>query len=150
MRASRRRRGGGEEEDQSLWLATYADLVTLLLAFFIMLFTFSNLDVQKFQALVTSFRGATGVLDGGRSLTPDESAFSSKGVMDDPAWLDVGALRQNEAEMLYDNLARIIESEGLEGTVTLDVEERGIIVRFADKVLFDLGEARFKHRFKMS
>lgn len=148
MHASRRRRFRGDEEEESLWMMTYSDLVTLLLCFFVMLFTFSSMDVQKFQALISSFQGAVGVLDGGRSLTQDDSAFSSRGVMDNPAWLDVGALRQNEVEILYDNLARIIESEGLEGMVVLDVEERGIIVRFADQVLFDLGEAELKPEFR--
>lgn len=148
MRASRRGRFHGEEEDESVWLMTFSDLVFLLLCFFVMLFSFSSLDVQKFQTLITSFQGAIGVLDGGRSLTPDESAFSSMGAMDSPAWLNVGALRQNQAAMLYDELARIIESEGLEGMVVLDVEERGIIVRFADQVLFDLGEAELKPEFR--
>lgn len=148
MRASRRRHIHGEEEDESVWLMTFSDLVFLLLCFFVMLFSFSSLDVQKFQTLISSFQGAIGVLDGGRSLTPDDSAFSSMGAMDSPAWLNVGALRQNQAIALYENLARIIESEGLEGTVVLDVEERGIIVRFADQVLFDLGEAELKPEFR--
>lgn len=127
---------------------TFSDMVFLLLCFFVMLFSFSSLDVQKFQSLISSFQGAIGVLDGGRSLIPDDSAFSSMGAMDSPAWLNVGALRQNQAVALYENLQRIIESEGLEGTVVLDVEERGIIVRFADQVLFDLGEAELKPEFR--
>ena len=44
--------GGGDE-----WLTTYSDLVTLLLAFFVLLFSFSEVDAVKWQELVKSFSG---------------------------------------------------------------------------------------------
>jgi chemotaxis protein MotB len=44
--------GGGDE-----WLTTYSDLVTLLLAFFVLLFSFSEIDAAKWQELVKSFSG---------------------------------------------------------------------------------------------
>lgn len=43
---------------------TYGDLVTLLLCFFVLLYSFSSVDSAKWEALVKSFSGASGVLDG--------------------------------------------------------------------------------------
>ena len=45
------------------WLTTYSDMVTLLLCFFVLLFSFSKLDAQKFRSIMSSFQGGTGVLD---------------------------------------------------------------------------------------
>ena len=50
------------------WFVTYSDMVTLLLTFFVMLYSFSTINAQKWEALVQSFRGNIGVLEGGASL----------------------------------------------------------------------------------
>ena len=61
MNLSRRHRED-DRENLDRWLITYADLITLLLAFFIMLYTFSKQDARKYQdlssQLKTIFRGA--------------------------------------------------------------------------------------------
>lgn len=61
-------------QDRSAWLMTYADAVTLLLAFFIMLYTFSEIDMQRFSEFVEGLRtpfgnvAADGVLDGSHGI----------------------------------------------------------------------------------
>ncbi len=54
------KRKGRKEEQKSgapEWMNTYGDMVTLLLTFFVLLFAFSNVDKQKFAALIESFSG---------------------------------------------------------------------------------------------
>ncbi|MFO7888626.1 MAG: flagellar motor protein MotB [Eubacteriales bacterium] len=46
-----------EEDSSDEWLTTYSDLVTLLLAFFVLLFSFSEIDAKKWEELVKSFSG---------------------------------------------------------------------------------------------
>ena len=46
------------------WMVTYGDLMTLLLCFFVLLFSFSSLESKKFESLKESLRGAFGVLSG--------------------------------------------------------------------------------------
>lgn len=46
------------------WMVTYGDLMTLLLCFFVLLFSFSSLDKKKFETLKDSMTGAFGVLSG--------------------------------------------------------------------------------------
>ena len=54
-----------EKSGAPAWMATYGDLVTLLLCFFVLLFSMSTIDNQKFKAIITSMQGSLGVLDSG-------------------------------------------------------------------------------------
>lgn len=134
---------------EGTWMTTYSDTITLLLCFFVLLFSFSNLDVKKFSAMLASFQGAIGILDGGVTLTNDQNAFGGIGVMDDVIpdfWHEPEDGR--DAAAIYDELSQIIADERLEGDVQVSVEERGIVVRFAEKVLFDLGKADLKPEYQ--
>ena len=55
MRHNRRRRRK-ENKGSSSWLVTYSDMVTLILVFFILLFSMSQIDQVKFEAVTESFR----------------------------------------------------------------------------------------------
>lgn len=54
------------------WMATYGDLVTLLLCFFVLLFSMSSIDVAKFKAAMSSFANQMDIMPGGISLTGEE------------------------------------------------------------------------------
>lgn len=151
MPAERRRRlrSSHDGEDEGNWLVTYSDTITLLLCFFVMLFALSSLDVQKFNAMLASFQGAVGILDGGRSLSTEDGASDGPGLMDSIVpdfWRE--PIAGTDAEPLYDDLVRIIADEELGDTVQVAVEERGIVVRFSESVLFDLGKAELKPEFR--
>jgi chemotaxis protein MotB len=58
----------GPEEEQSEgagWLVTYSDLVTLLLTFFVLLFSMATIDKQKFMEVAKSFRTTFNYMSGG-------------------------------------------------------------------------------------
>lgn len=82
----RRRRGGGEhggeEGGSERWLVTYADMLTLLLVLFIVLFSMSIVNTSKFEALKESLHSAFGVgsqniLEGGNGLNDSASNAGS-------------------------------------------------------------------------
>ena len=50
-----------EEEDEQAWLATFADLMSLLMCFFVLLLSFSEMDIQKYRQIAGSLRMAFGV-----------------------------------------------------------------------------------------
>jgi len=60
MAKGKRRGHGGEHENHERWLLTYADMITLLVAFFIMLYAMSVMNVTKFQQLAVSVRSGFG------------------------------------------------------------------------------------------
>ncbi len=54
------------------WMSTYGDMVTLLLCFFVLLFSMSSVDIAKFKAAMSSFADQIDVLPGGEALTDGE------------------------------------------------------------------------------
>ncbi|NMB20354.1 MAG: flagellar motor protein MotB, partial [Firmicutes bacterium] len=51
-----RRREREESTNTGSWLTTYSDMVTLLLAFFVLLFAFSSIDEGKFSSVINAFQ----------------------------------------------------------------------------------------------
>ena len=127
-----RRRRRQEENNAGEWLTTYSDMVTLLLTFFVLLFSFSEIDAQKFRTIMSSFQGGTGVLEGGTTLDLDEMDETFDGVLEE------------DLEKLKDILEEYADSIGLGSEIILSVEERGLVIRFMDNVLFDSGKADLK------
>ena len=58
-----------------LWLVTYGDMVTLVLTFFVLLFSFSSIDVQNFEMMIMSFQGALGFMHGVKAIQQDPAVF---------------------------------------------------------------------------
>lgn len=129
---SRRRRKVEESSGGGEWLTTYSDMVTLLLCFFVLLFSFSNVDAEKFRSIMSSFRGGTGILSGGTSLDIPYNLTDDQ--------LDVGV----ELEDLLGHLEEYVDTLGLGDRIIIQPEERGIVIRFMDNVFFDSGSAEIK------
>ena len=115
------------------WMATYGDMVTLLLCFFVLLFSFATLDVQKFEAISKSMSGSLGVLDSGMNLSMEPLVNSF------PA--DSPNEEVEEFVKIYEQMSEYIKENNLESSITLRLDERGLLVRFMDDVLFDSGKA---------
>jgi chemotaxis protein MotB len=144
--ARRRRRrtedsGGGDQ----YWLTTYADMITLLFCFFVLLFAFSSIDVQKFQAIMSSFQGAIGILDHGRSI--QQSRVLQDVTLDSeshPAIVPPTIQEIRQLQAILGDLEALAGRDNIAQSMTTSMEERGIVIRFADRVLFDLGRAEIK------
>lgn len=128
-----RRRQKEESSNTGSWLTTYSDMVTLLLSFFVLLFAFSSVDEGKFSSIINAFQNYLGV------LTEGQSVLDSPG----PLPYDYSDMGQRQLFELWEQMSEYIEEQGIEG-VELQLEERGLIVRFAEQVFFDLGQAVLK------
>lgn len=130
--ARRRRRQEESSGGAPEWLTTYSDMMTLLLCFFVLLFSFSSVDAEKFQSIMKSFQGGTGVLSGGTTLdvlpNPDQDELNV----------------DSELEDLKEYLEEYADTLGLGDRIIILPEERGIIIRFMDNVFFDSGSADIK------
>ena len=67
---SKRRGGAAEVENEERWLLTYADMLTLLFALFMVLFSISSVNISKYQVLQQSLKSAFSgsILPGGRAI----------------------------------------------------------------------------------
>ena len=59
------------------WQGTFADLMNLLLCFFVMLFSMSNMDAQKFELLAASFNQTFSIFSAGASAIGDGLLISN-------------------------------------------------------------------------
>jgi len=133
----RRRINKDEHENLERWLLTYADLITLLLAFFIMMYTFSKHDAQKYievsAHLKTIFSGGSGIAHQGKangkiSLESQLQTGSSIGV----------------EEKLKNEFNETSNDNGLKNNIFIFTDERGVVVRIMDKAFYDEGKADLK------
>lgn len=152
----------GEEENSERWLLTYADMITLLVAFFIMLYSMSVMNQQKFQQLAISVRsgfggsittGAPTVINQGGGITGTPSIVSNSGsanassnVSDATlASMHRDAQERTDSDRL-DKAERImkayIQQHKLEHVMQVKRDERGLVVTvMTDKMLFAAGDA---------
>lgn len=140
----RKRHGSEEDSPGGSWMTTYGDMVTLILTFFILLYSFSEIDVVKFRKLLFSFRGAIGVMDGGKTTQEDSGAFSGQ------TMVDSGESRKQSKDIL--DIARkiqvLIDQEGLQQSISVSVTQRGVVVSVSEGVLFLPGQMDLNARGK--
>lgn len=133
----KRRKSEEEKENLERWLLTYADLITLLLAFFVMLYVFSKQDTRKYDAMTMQlkaiFSGGTGVVDEGGRTGSQTIESAAEG----PSDIEI----RRELEKQIKGLAK---AEGLEDTISVITDERGIVIRIMDKAFYDTGKADLK------
>ncbi|UFT98060.1 flagellar motor protein MotB [Radiobacillus kanasensis] len=133
------------------WMVTYADMVTLVLVFFILLFSMSQLDMVKFQELAESFRNRM-IFDAYPSVVSNENPTNEEKqeeagqdeVLDDPVEKQPVAVPEEEVDSLDQLLQLVnafIKENNLEATVTANRRQEGVELVLQEKVLFDSGEA---------
>ncbi len=120
------------------WMNTYGDMVTLLMCFFVLLFAFSSIDAQKFEAVMISFQGSAGVLEGGKSLSEAPMIFDA---MPESQTSSEQVVEQNKLEALKEKVDQYINENQMQAQVDVQLENYGLIIRFKDNVLFDSGSA---------
>lgn len=138
-----------------LWLLTFSDMITLVLIFFILLYSYSTIDAIKWKQAVSSLKGSLGVMNDGSSLNdlnmvgqgePGDDINKINVTVEDLA--DFEKLQQEKREMedlkasLREQLAEIDQR------IIVSTDERGVILRFEDSVLFDKGKADLKQNAK--
>lgn len=134
-------------ENSERWLLTYSDLITLLMALFVILYASSNVDSKKYKQLSDSFRQAfyvSGIFENSGPKGEDVIEGESGPVVDS----NLG--EETEEEKLEDVKAqvdKIVENSDLKGRITTAIE-RGLSISFSDNVFFDTGQAILKEDFK--
>ena len=148
-----------EHENHERWLVTYADMLTVLMALFLVMYAMSVVDQTKAEQLAGSVREYFGtgptLLDGGSGLldTPSAPAAADER-LDMEVQAAVAALGEKKAReraIAAENheLAEVqrritasLTSKGLQHSVRFRIDERGLVVTIVtDEVLFDLGSA---------
>lgn len=151
------------EEGAAPWVVTFGDLMSLLLTFFILLFSMSELEVERFLLASQSLRQAMGG-------TAEEAIIDPSGLMPDsvdpelkmeaPSLTEGAANPPQEAtgleptlldgftdsylDVIRERLQGFVEENRLEKTVRVEKEADGVYLRMETGMLFGSGEARIR------
>lgn len=154
--SKRRRKSKHDEEhvDES-WLLPYSDLLTLLVALFIVLFAGSSIDMQKFQSISNAFNseltGGTGMFDYPSPL-PEGSQGSSDEQEEEQETQDVhyedkqnvSGLGEEEQERLAEiqkNINSYVQDNGLSEQLTTSLTYEGLSLTIRDNIIYESGSA---------
>lgn len=152
--------GAPAEEGAPLWIVTFADMMSLLLTFFVLMFSMSEVKQERFLIAAQSLREAMGSTAEAPSpnpigLMPDE--VDPELDMSNPG-LEMGAttnpvdgtggedvidvFAEAYMEMIVERLETLVEESGMEtGAVEIVTEEEGVYLRIRDAALFPSGSA---------
>jgi chemotaxis protein MotB len=134
-----------EHENHERWLLTYADLITLLLALFMMLYAMSVLDLRKYQAFQEAFTQGLG----GHKTQANEIAKENQASPAPASSAQAEAkksLDQEDLKALKKRLEKLLKQAGLQDEVQLQLEARGLVMNVISGVLFDSAEATLTHQ----
>jgi chemotaxis protein MotB len=167
MSAPPRRRKKPEEPEEHVnherWLVTYADMLTLLMVLFIIMFAMSQVSEDKYQALksglAVGFGGQQSVLDGASSVLEDDlseygtelvSSAAFRGMPADQQKMVLSAIDSEEKrriqatyaeaeaearrlEAVRDKLMAALRKKGLAKDVQTAIDERGLVVSLVSR-----------------
>ncbi|MEX2459860.1 MAG: flagellar motor protein MotB [Paenibacillaceae bacterium] len=165
---ARRNKKHEEHENHERWLITYADLITLLLIFFVIMYSMSKIDVAKYteisKSLAFQFKksdtvipnGTVGIADPGKGLEGNQSQKDPEKVSPTAAESDVEQqekekqkqdqlIKKNEElKELLTKIEQYINDNKIQTQISVKDTARGIAITLNDLFLFDSGKADLK------
>ena len=135
----KKKRGGGGGAN---WMDTYGDMVTLLLCFFVLLYSMSTISEENWKALVMSFNPeavqaitATPGGDGPDAEADEQGGFMSEGAEISQEQID------DKIEALYQALKSYVSQQGAESTISVTKGDGFVYICFNQSVFFEPDEA---------
>lgn len=166
MKREKKEEGGG---GAAAWMSTFSDLMNLLLCFFVLLFSMSSVDAEKFEQVIASLNSSFSIFDGGATSIIEGNLISS-GMSQlnnfDEYFNDMGKQQEEQEQEIIDSMDKYKEqmeqenyeaSEelgeeiedslnniGISDNVDIQVEEYYVQLTLNGKLLFDSGKADLK------
>ncbi len=113
-----------------LWMTTFADMMMLLLCFFVLILAFSSVEQNKFKKAMGSLRGALGMLPSISGLTIKSSVTKSSS--------------ESQMKEALEEMEEVFKEMNLQEFTQWEITPEGIHIVMNDPVLFELGEANLK------
>lgn len=150
------------------WMATFSDLMNLLLCFFVLLFSMSTVDAEKFEAMAESFSQTFSIFSGGATAIGDgilisngvsqlnelDDYINSTGKAADVEEESKDALEEFEqqqlkqSEQLAETVEEVLQEESLDGEIDVDFTSQYVSLTLNGALLFDSGSADLKEESK--
>lgn len=152
----KRRNNKKQPKGSPRWMTTYSDMITLILVFFILLFSMSQIDVAKFEAVADSFRNRM-IFDSFPSTLPmenpsenidreDNDGFKENFLVEKDEELNSDDL-EDDKDLLDELLAEIqvfLQENDLQNVITANRTDQGVVLILQERILFDSAQAEIK------
>ena len=139
-RKKRNNNGGGDDGGGSpAWMTTFGDMMTLLLVFFVLLYSFSSMDVEKFKGFISALQSQLGILDSGKTITENPN-------------IDAGTLGQDYAQapeniqQIMRELNNYIQRNNLSDRVNVENKRKGLVISLTGEILYEQGRAEIREQ----
>ncbi len=144
-----------KKENSERWLLTYSDLITLLMIFFVVMYTMSQVDSQKYNALSASLASSLSpsftVIDYGTGVgNPKKDTSSSIKTSPEEYPLTSEATLTTPSKELQEQLQNYLNTHDLNKQVKMSVEPRGLIISLKENVFFESGKANIQPGYKQN
>lgn len=131
-----------EEHADESWLLPYSDLLTLLLALFIVMFAMGQVDKAKFEKVREQFNmifaGGSGVLEkDGSSILP----LQIQNIQETSAAINSSEVEEDRMASIKKRIEEEIEKNGYSDKVKVVLNKEGLEITIQDAILFNSGEA---------
>lgn len=139
------------------WLLPYADMLTLLLALFIVLFSMSEVDVKKFERLAyifhSEFASEAGIIDRGTSIVPEDEPVNQlpkddeeekEEELEESLEEQLQLEEYEELRAMQQNIDDYIATNSLTETLGTKLTSEGLLVTVRTDITFDSGSAEVK------
>ncbi len=133
--------GGGSSSER--WLLTYSDMITLLMVFFIVLFSIARLDMVKYQKLAGSLNRAFG--GAGAIIVPisEEQGGAWESEYTKPVLIEVPSASYDPTDVSAE-LGDAIARAGVAGQVSVRTHIEGVIISLSEDLVFPAGSAELQ------
>lgn len=127
-------------EEGAAWMATFADLMSLLLTFFVLLLSFANMDVVRFRVVLGSVKEALGV----QFEHPGDKEAVSTSIIQMSKQESSPNLKIIDEVAMLKKVKKFIKDSGMEGLMEASLGERGVVIRIKGHILFTSGDASLR------
>lgn len=146
------------------WMATFGDLMNLLLCFFVLLFSMSTVDAQKYELVAASFSNTFSIFQAGGTAIGDgmligngvsqlnqlDQYFTSMGKSEEGeeelkgAMEEIQAEKLKESEALAEKIAEALGEQDIGAEIDIDFTSEYVQLTLNGALLFDSGKASLK------
>lgn len=146
MARKKKQQEGGLRGDE--WLATYADCITLLLTFFVLLYAMSSVEQKKIDSLAQAFKSVMGG-ESGDTLMEYDLYKGEVPLIGGEADIDnfTDEAEKDKTEM-YNQVKKFIAENGLADVVDTSYNEKGVTLELRDNILFETASADLRQGSK--
>lgn len=136
----KKRHEEAEKENSERWLLTYADMITLLMLFFIILYSMSSVNPKKYSDLAQALNT---IFSGGRpEIFSSDSLSAGQGILVNPGQFPLSKNRSGKKEDIFRQAISVLQPAIRTQKIRVVMNETGVLITLASDLYFEPSSAK--------